>query len=728
MPFEHAFKLCSLLMAGTAFAGLLLARSLPILLAMPVAIILTLTWLRTMGWRLGASILENISASQASWNALLIGAFVLFLVDVMIISQDLLHAGVHFLVVLLGIKLLTLHHRGDYRHLYAICLMAILASAALTTDVWYVPIFLLYLLTAVWTMLLYHLTSGATQAAGARAGHSSSIPLSFAHITGRLFWLTNGIAVVTFVLTLVIFFLIPRISVGLAQKARGEGLKTSGFSERVDLGMIGSVKEDPQIVMRVELPDHPERGKDRLYLRGAAFDRYDGRSWSISNRARRNLGLIAEGTFIVRSIGNRASTSVSAPLRQDILLEALDTSVLFAAPFAEYLSGEFPGVQVDATAGLHLPFPTSSRLRYSVTSRERQVLPDEQLAPELDYTTAVRDHYLQVPTLSDHVGDLARRVSAQAVSPYEKMLDVYRHLLANYRYSLELDTTASPHPIEDFLFTRRTGYCEHYASAMVILLRTLGIPARLVTGFLATEWNEFGNYYTVRQRDAHAWVEVYFPRAGWVTMDPTPAASAMPSLSRWDSLRRIGESLRLHWDRLFIRYSARDQLAVVYSIRDRGDSVRGVLGRWSASISVSVSRLIANLNVEASPTNPAFFMYLTGLAGGGLILLVVLSRNHWWPRRFSRLPAVPHQQPIVHVYRKMLGVIARHGINVRPSMTPLECIQLVGKNWSEAGPMVTGVITLYCRGRFSGSGLSRDELGQAAEQLRLLKQLSRTFP
>ncbi|MBK9110375.1 MAG: transglutaminase domain-containing protein [Nitrospira sp.] len=143
-------------------------------------------------------------------------------------------------------------------------------------------------------------------------------------------------------------------------------------------------------------------------------------------------------------------------------------------------------------------------------------------------------------------------------------------MLANYRYNLDVPSLQSAHPLEDFLLTRKTGYCEHYATAMVVLLRATGIPARLVTGFLATEWNEFSRYYTVRQRDAHAWVEVYFPRSGWITMDPTPPAPENIGQTWWQSADRVMDSVRLQWDRLFVHFSANDQLTVVQGIREGG--------------------------------------------------------------------------------------------------------------------------------------------------------------
>ncbi|MCE9536625.1 MAG: DUF3488 and transglutaminase-like domain-containing protein, partial [Nitrospirae bacterium] len=587
MPFDQAFKLSSVLLAIIAFSGLVFAQSVPFWIALPTVIILIVKLCEAGGISFVRRAMARVTVSPAIWNVLLIGAFVIFLIDLTVVSQDLLPAGIHFLVMLLGIKLLTLQQRCDYRHLYAICLMAILASAALTTDAWYLPIFLLYLLGAVWTLLLYHLTQEAGEASAvitptSTAACHATFP---SRITHRFFWLTNGIAVMTIGLTLAIFFVIPRIGAGVLQKTHGEALRTTGFSDRVDLGTIGSVKQDPQIVMRVELPEQPAVAKDRLYLRGLAYDQYNGRSWSHSGTRRRSLSLVAEGVFLARPAGSRLPDSLSVPIRQDILLETLDTPVLFAAPFAELVSGDFLAVQVDGMSGLHLPLSPSSRSRYSVTSQVPQLVAGDRAAMALAYPDSIRSRYLQVPVESQQVADLAHRVVQQAATPFGRTLAIQQHLLENYRYSLEADTATLSYPLNEFLFVRKTGYCEHYATAMVMMLRTIGIPARLVTGFLATEWNEFGGYFTVRQRDAHAWVEVYFPQSGWITMDPTPSVSAAVGISLWESIRRFGESFRLQWDRLFVRYSGKDQLAVVHGVREGSDALRERVSGWVSAMS-----------------------------------------------------------------------------------------------------------------------------------------------
>jgi transglutaminase-like putative cysteine protease len=717
MLFDQALALSSVLLATMAFSGLVLAQSVPFWLALPMVIILMLSALHAGGVSVIQRAIARVTVSPTMWNVLLIGAFVIVLIDLTVVSRDLLPAGIHFMVVLLAVKLLTLQQRRDYRHLYAISLMAILASAALTSDAWYVPIFLLYLITAVWTLLLYHMTQETGETA---VGHQT-IPI---RITRHFFWLTNGTVVLAVALTLTFFFLIPRMGAGVLQKTSGETLRATGFSDRVDLGTIGSVKQDPQIVMRVELPDQPAVDKDRLYLRGLAYDQYNGQSWTHSGIRRRSLSLVAEGTFLVRPAGSRSSNSLSGSIRQDIMLETLDTAVLFAAPFAELVSGEFLEIQADAMGGLRLPASPASRIRYSVISQAPQLAADERIASALDYPDVILAHYLQVPVASQHVADLARRVSHEATTPFERTLAIQEHLLRNYRYSLEADTATLSHPLEEFLFTRKTGYCEHYATAMVVMLRTVGIPARLVTGFLATEWNEYGSYFTVRQRDAHAWVEVYFPHSGWITMDPTPTVSAAVSTSRWAPLTRFGESVRLQWDRLFVRYSVKDQLAVVHGVREGTDALRERVSRWVSLLNAPIGQTFNRLLHMVRTFHLGMLELIMGAIVVSLALFLLMLRDRIALWATTHLPTSHPQLVIVQLYIRMLRTMERHGVSKSPTATASEFSRLVEQKWKAAGPIVANVTALYHQGRFSHTPLTPGELSCAAEQVGQLQSLT----
>ncbi|HEU4686271.1 MAG TPA: DUF3488 and transglutaminase-like domain-containing protein [Nitrospira sp.] len=718
MPFEQAFRVSALFLAASALTGLVLTGSVPMWLASVTGGLLVLSFVSAWGISIPWTPWSRIPTHLRVPDYLLIGTFLLFLLDLAAISRELLSAGIHFLVALMAIKLLTLTDRKDFRHLYAISLMAVLASAALTTEVWYIPIFVLYLLGAVWTLLLYHLTGDAAAPEAEVQAEARIANDSRPRLTSRFFWLTNGIALATFALALVMFFLLPRIGAGLLQKSRGEGLRTTGFSDRVDLGTIGSVKQDPQIVMRVQLTEG-RSGPDRLYLRGLAYDRYNGRSWMTSHMRRRNLTTLGEGTYVTNS---RAGDDSARLIYQDILLEPLDTAVLFAVPFPESITGDLPGLQSDGMAGLFLPFPTSSRIRYSVASRPASIVESEKLGVASDYPRAVAERYLQLPELSQRLASLVEQVTRQTSTPYEQVIAVHHHLLTSYRYSLDVDNASSLHPLEDFLFVRKTGYCEHYATAMVMMLRAVGIPARLVTGFLATEWNEFGGYFTVRQRDAHAWVEVFFPRSGWVTFDPTPTTEAASTVSFWDSVSHVNESLRLYWDRVFVHYSARDQVAVLQGIKESGDAVTERTARWLAALKATIAGVIPAIGVWVESSAEAGRGLLLMFAGVGSCLVVMIVAAKWRRSHGPQRRAHRHQVRIASFYRRMVKVLAAKGFNKPPSLTPSEFCRTVQKEWSEAGRMISVLTDLYHRGRFGGQALTADELSEAE---RLLRELSR---
>jgi hypothetical protein len=302
---------------------------------------------------------------------------------------------------------------------------------------------------------------------------------------------------------------------------------------------------------------------------------------------------------------------------------------------------------------------------------------------------------------------------------------IQQHLLENYRYSLESDTATLSYPLDEFLFTRKTGYCEHYATAMVVMLRTVGIPARLVTGFLATEWNEYGGYFTVRQRDAHAWVEVYFPQSGWITMDPTPTINLTAATSRWESVRRLGESFQLQWDRLFVRYSAKDQLAVVHGVREGSDAMHERVIRWGSFLNAPINQVISRLTNVARTFQPGMLGLASGLIVIGLALFILVLRDRIGLWATTHLPTSHPHLAIVQLYTRMVRTVERHGVRKPPSATASEFARLVEREWKTSGPMVADVIALYHQGRFSRTPLTPDELSRAAEQVGRLQSLIR---
>ncbi len=721
MSLDRAFYLSSILLAGAAFGSLALTADVPTWLLALGAVTYTVCLVRIVTGTEQRPWLAAVRLSPVAWNIILLTAFAEFWIDVLWISQELLSAGIRFLIVLMINKLFNLQQRRDFLHLYAISLMAVLASASLTTQVWYAPMFLAYLFAGIWTLLLYHLTKEREDAATGTSHIASGTTQDGGQITSRFFWTTNGMAVCAVCLTLSIFFIIPRVGVGLLQKNRGEGLRTTGFSERVDLGVMGSIKEDPSIVMRVELPDS-KLPKGNFYLRGMAYDHYNGRSWSTHLSTRRPLNEKPQGTFTIRPGGSQHSKKSSPEIRQDIVLEPLDTPVLFGAPGASSITGDLMGVQSDSMGALFLPFPPSNRTEYTIRSRSALLELQEQSATLLTYPEFVRQHYLQLPPLSPQVAELTHGVAQDGHTPYEIVTLVRDHLLTTYRYSLDLEATQSNTPVEDFLFIRKTGYCEHYATAMILMLRSIGIPSRLVTGFLASEWNRFGNYYTVRQRDAHAWVEVYFPHSGWITFDPTPPVALAQTNRWWQSVEGLLDSIRLQWDRVFIQYSATDQLAVLQGVREGGDVLRNSLSESLASrLGLLLDRLrttstaMAPVNVKQAAFMLVFMM--TGL----LLLAAILLKKPWKNLRGERAPA--HQVFAVRVYGQMTAFLETRGIQRSAHETPTEFVRHVEREWAAGSFCVRKLTDLYCRVRFGQHPVTSEDVTAAQHLLDQLQNL-----
>ncbi len=718
MDLERSFRVSSLLLLASGFTGLTLAAQLPWGLVLLGCAALGLTLTHEVGWAFHSQALRLSRVSTEVWNVLMVVAFLACAADLIWLSQDLLLAGINFLVVLMVHKVFNLHHRRDFLYLYTISFLQLLATAALTVEPWYAVVFVTYLLAAIWTMLLYHLRSEAEEVR-AQGGLSAAAPSK--PLTATFFWTTNGIAVATLVLTLAIFFVIPRAGAGFFQKSRGQPIRTSGFSQTVDLGLIGRLKLDPTVVMRVEFPDQQGPHEGRVYLKGAGFDLYTSRSWINTLTRRRTVRQPQPDTFLVsQTSGGRRMNSV---VRQDILIEALDAPVLFGVPNVQSVKGHFYLLQTDEIGGLHLPYPPSRRFQYQVLSVPNPIQPEDRDAVPRSYPKSITKRYLQLPPLSPRVANLAKEVTRKVHSPYEQAIAIKWHLLGGYKYSLDLGETVPSSPVEEFLFIRKTGYCEHYATAMVLMLRTLGIPARLVTGFLAGEWNDFGNYYTVRQKDAHAWVEVFFPRSGWVIFDPTPSVLSTTANSSGWMLARMMDSFGLKWTRLVIQYSHRDQQAALQDIRERSRSARSGASDWLTMALKSIKNWRAWFAVRYGTWDQHDVM---GWAGS--LVTIALLVFLWKRRRRGILgqassSSTAQQLAATNLYSRMLRALAAHGLSKPPEVAPLEFAGHLSTTWAEVDPVVRPLTELYCRGRFGAIPLSAEELRRADGLLATLRIL-----
>ncbi len=289
------------------------------------------------------------------------------------------------------------------------------------------------------------------------------------------------------------------------------GLGYPGFGAGVDLRSRGMLSD--RVVLKVRSPEPS-------LWRGQAYDAFDGVRWSASLTSLDAVGGPAPLTI---PVPDHDVVGVGEELVQTFYVQVEQPNIVFGAYQPRQLYFPAAGVEVDAYGSVISPLLLEEGMVYSVVS----TIPSRDpflLRQSVNYSEGFDlERYTQVPgDFSPRVRALARRITSGAPTDYDRALAVQSWLRANTRYNLDIPPEIEGRdPLEEFLFERREGFCEHIATSMAMLLRAVGIPTRLAVGFGPGTRNVFTGYFEVAEADAHAWVEVYFPFTGWVQFDPT---------------------------------------------------------------------------------------------------------------------------------------------------------------------------------------------------------------
>ncbi len=479
------------------------------------------------------------------WNMLALAVFLLFALDYFAVSRDIVTAASRFLTVLLALKLFGLKTDRDYLTAYGIVFFQLLAAAASTVSPVFFLLLVLFIMGGIFALTVLNLKKDLSEWG---RGEKAIPPGIFG---GPFFVTITAVTTASLIITFALFFILPRMGVGLFERKTLNTIKVTGFSDRVDLGAIGPVKADPTVVMRVEIADKDYQitARGPIYFRGTALNYYDGTSWRRKATTEVPLKKSPAGLFALRR--PKEGTRL---IEQRIMLEPLDTEVLFAASRPVMVSGGFSGLRVDEAGSMYLPGPPYSRIEYKAWSDVSRRPFDEEAAGDgsLDTEALGAETGKKIDALLGNItrGLRSDESKAAAIEEYLKK--------GPFTYTLSPKAGGGLNPMEDFLFGAKEGYCEHFATAMAVLLRRSGIPSRIVTGFVQGDWNGIGGYYIVRQRDAHSWVETYIKGRGWMSFDPTPSAGVIPSYMP-GALTLYLDLLRFRWNRYVISYSFADQ-------------------------------------------------------------------------------------------------------------------------------------------------------------------------
>lgn len=573
-------------------------------------------------------------------------------------GSDLLPVAVEFAGGLQVLRLATRRGAAHDQQVIVLALLHLIAGTILGGGLAYGLCFLGFLIVAPGALVLSHLRreveGNYRQGARDRTGLPVDVPriLRSRRVISRPFLaFTCLLSVPIFVFTLLVFLLFPRVGLSFVLLNPDRPERMIGFSDRVDLGGVGRLRTDPTIALRVHYPSLGPTPPPRisLYLRGTAFDQYDGRSWSRST-TRRTPAPLHDGVVPVHRLPTEQDRTL------DLELLPIDPPVVFLPRDAIAFEPRYdpeqlrppPRIFVGPEHQYQYLNPTERGLRYRVFVAAAPTPTDRSLTPQerLRYTTLP-------PDLPPRIHDLAAQWTADATTSLQRAKAIEAALRSSYRYDVDSPSGLAANPLDHFLFVSRRGHCEFYSTALAVLLRTLAVPTRNVTGFVGGTYNRFGGFYAVRQGDAHSWVEVFIDGSGWTRFDPTPPANVESQTEMAGVLsfvRDLVEAATRGWNRHVQSYDLDQQLSVLRAVRQSLEQTERATGSFT-----SPRRLLLVLL-------------------GGLLLAAGLRLLR---RRPTAAPSRPPDSPTpstaglhaVALYRSLEQALAHRGVP-RPACTP----------------------------------------------------------
>ncbi len=661
------------------------------------------------------------------WTAYLTIAYLAFYAaDYFYLSQSFIYSTVHLVLFILVVKIFSVHRERDLLYLTLIPFLLVLAAAVLTVDTLYLATFAFFILAAMATFISLEIrrSESETQAVPIPARQDQKFHRTLAAVAATL-------GLLTLAGSAVIFFVLPRVStVGYLHNLGLQSNLATGFSGDVRLGGIGRIQQSSAVVMHVQVLQGklPEDAK----WRGIALANFDGQRWWNAAEVPSFHGLNNSPLDLTRIYGTSSfySGATHAPkvrtLSYRVVMEPNGLNIFFLAPIPLMINGDYRMVAVSPDGVVYNSGAFASRAvpeteagaigRYSADADTRNPEPFVRNSTSTDYPPHISRLYLQLPRLDSRIAPLARRIAGSSVSNYARAQAIEGHLKTNYGYTLELPGVREADPLAHFLFERKKGHCEYLASSMTVMLRTLGIPARVVNGFRGGEYNDLTGSYIVRERDAHSWVEAYFPEFGWVTFDPTPAGPAASSSAGWARLALYTDAAREMWREWIINYDFSHQVRLSNEITNTTVNVQSAFRLWLLR---QYRPLVDRMAVwqqrmqKMSPEEMALACVLLSL-----LLALPFAPKAWSTVRQARLRRNPRSAPKSAAsfwYLRMLKRLARRGFRKAPAQTPAEFALSI------ADPRVRSDVVVftqhYERARFAESVEDAQRLPELYEEM-----------
>ena len=570
-----------------------------------------------------------------------------------------LDAGSSLLLVMTSLKLLETRGHRDRAVVVFICYFLLFAAFLREQPIWSA----VYLLAGVLV----------TTAALIQTSRSAGVVAAT-----RAMVMSSRIVVQAIPLMILLFFLFPRIPGPFWALPHGGASATSGLANELTPGDITELALSDEVAFRVRF-DGPAPPPAELYWRGPVMNRFDGRTWAIEKDQYR-----PEPETAVLKSGSAFTYELTIEPHGRNWLMALETPTEWNVP------------QARMTTLFQLVNPTPVHQRMSYRGRSYTDGENPGSDPGNIQETATR-----LPDISNlRSREFAKRLRSESTSDRDYLSRILEHFTTEEFFYTLSPPVLGPNPVDDFLFTSRQGFCGHYASAFTLLARAAGIPARVVTGYQGAEFNPLGNYWIVRQSDAHAWTEVWLDDR-WVRFDPTAAVAPERIEMGFDELmdgRSAGAGNLLRGNSFLSR------LALSW------DAINAGWNRWVLSFGPKSQETIMTLIGIDEPS----VEYLTVALGVStttfLIILGLLQR------RSNR----PREDRLQNSYNDLCARVGQAARPRRPHEGPQEYAEAICRLRPDLRTEVERLFAMYIDLRYDGRGdeWSKKKFLEAVAQFR----------
>jgi hypothetical protein len=722
---ENYFKLCSYLLIGQGFATISLTGNVDIFSIIIYSVALLLSWNSDKPG-------SKLQIKPQTANILALSFLPFVYIDFRYISASYVGPLIHYSLFISIFNLFKIKVDRDWVFLYLIAVFEVLLAATLTIDITYIIMAAIFLLISLATLEAFEIKRSQGEVYQPKEERLLNRLGKRIQLRRIAYLVSVTVAIVFLIISLAapIFLLIPRFNTNFMARSFGATtVSITGFSEIVELGQVGNIKKSEQVVMNVRLKDNISKLKRPPKWRGVTLSRYNGRGWSEPRRDRRRAIRLTDGLY---RVGEPSATTEL--IEQTFYLEPLDSPVVFAAAQPLSVNNQLPSLYRSPSETLTTSDHSYKQIIYGVFSDISVPNLDKLSKDQSPYTEEIKEYYLQLPDMDARINSLAQEITKSVpVSRLERAQAIERYLKTQYSYSLEMRRTAETDPVVDFLFNTKQGHCEYFATSMVLLLRNLGIAARMVNGFQAGEYNEVNNTFTVRQSEAHSWVEVYFPESDrWVEFDPTPAAGFSQYTTDISAkVKKYASALRMLWLDYVVTYDSDRQSYLSSRVKNTITSYKGSLEETILNFR---QYLRTSYNSFSSGNLPVKEFGVVGILFSVSLLSILawyffrfskewqvnpnLLFSSWWGKLFIpwlrwSTRSNPQQSAILF-YNEMLIVLEKKGFKRKPYQTPLE-FALETKLQE-----VEDITSQYNSVRFSNRPLNSEEHQQVRS---LIKQL-----